>query len=82
MNKITHVYEFRHNDDTNDSAAFTVSIHRTKKGAVAAMKTHKLKAKLKFDEEELWWKENYPSEAKLSNKTGNGVNGGVLLKLN
>jgi hypothetical protein len=47
MTKITYVYEFLYNDDTNDSGASTISIHRTKKGAVKAMRIHKVNVRLK-----------------------------------
>ena len=39
------VWEFKYNDFIHESAAYTVSIHRTKKGAEKAMNEHKEKIK-------------------------------------
>lgn len=35
------VFEFKYNPDTYDSAAFTISVHKTKKGAEMAMEFHR-----------------------------------------
>ena len=44
------VYEFLYNSDCCESAAHTVSIHRTKKGAEMAMEFHKSEIKREWDE--------------------------------
>lgn len=41
MNKTKVVYEFFYNDCVWESASATISLHRTKKGAMKAMKNHK-----------------------------------------
>lgn len=44
------VYEFWYNDCIYESSAFTVSIHRTRKGAEMALEYHKAKIKKKHDD--------------------------------
>ena len=46
------VYEFLYNSDCCESAAHTVSIHRTKKGAEMAMEFHKNKKLKKWENEQ------------------------------
>jgi hypothetical protein len=43
------VWEFMYNDFTYESAAHTMSLHRTKKGATKAMEIHKEKVKKEWD---------------------------------
>lgn len=49
------LYEFCYNPSTNESAAATISVHFTKKGAQKAMRKHKNK-------EKKLWKELYPTK--------------------
>lgn len=42
------IYEFRYNDCIHESASATISIHRTYKGAIKAMKDHKHQAKIEW----------------------------------
>lgn len=44
------VYEFLYNSDCCESAASTMSIHKTKKGAEMAMEFHKAEKKREYDE--------------------------------
>ena len=50
------VYQFLYNSDCCESAAHTVSIHRTKKGAEMAMEFHKNEIKTKWEEEQKEYK--------------------------
>lgn len=53
------VYEFLYNSCTCESAAETVSIHRTLKGAYKAMRKHKWDACVEHREEYLFWGSSY-----------------------
>jgi hypothetical protein len=46
------VYEFLYNSDCCESAAATISIHKTKKGAEMAMEFHKAEIKREWDEQD------------------------------
>ena len=52
------LYELIYNPDIHDSGPITLSIHRTKEGAEAAMQTHKDEIKYKFDE--IYHNSEYP----------------------
>ena len=51
------VYEFLYNSDCCESAAATISIHKTLKGAEMAMEFHKNEVKVKYEED-------YPKDSK------------------
>lgn len=53
------VYEFLYNSCTCESAAATVSIHKTLKGAYNAMRKHKWDACVEHREEYLTWGKGY-----------------------
>lgn len=44
------IYEFLYNSDCCESAAATISIHKTKKGAEMAMEFHKAEKQKQWDE--------------------------------
>ncbi len=44
------VFAFRHSDCIHESAMGTISLHRTKEGAIKAMKKHKVKEKKEWEE--------------------------------
>ena len=44
------VFEFRYSDCIHESAMATYSIHKTKKGAIKAMKAHKAIERKKWNE--------------------------------
>lgn len=60
------VYEFLYNSDTYESAAATISIHKTIKGAEMAMEFHKAEVKKEYEtsfgseskEYQKWLKDN------------------------
>jgi hypothetical protein len=55
------VYVFLYNDSCCESAAYTISVHRTRKGAEKAMEFHKSEMKKAWEEDEKLWKENDPN---------------------
>ena len=54
------VYEFLYNSDCCESAAATISIHKTKKGAEMAMEFHKAEKQKQWDEMRKLDEENDP----------------------
>ena len=54
------VYEFLYNSDCCESAAATMSIHKTKKGAEMAMEFHKAEKQKQWDEMRKLDEENDP----------------------
>ena len=54
------VYEFLYNSDCCESAAATISIHKTKKSAEMAMEFHKAEKQKQWDEMRKLYEENDP----------------------
>lgn len=54
------VYEFLYNSDCCESAAVTISIHKTKKGAEMAMESHKAETQKQWNEMRKLDEENDP----------------------
>lgn len=54
------VYEFLYNSDCCESAARTISIHRTRQGAETAMEFHRYEKKKEYEDDDNECKQEYP----------------------